>query len=246
MSLRVLLGGGALCALLSVSCGSDSNKRPAVTEADVVRQYAVNLRANYQDVVAKLQDLQSAVNAFVAAPTQDGFDAARAAWLAARPLYGQCEVSRFYGGPVDQAQGRMNEWPIDENFLDYTYDIPGGGIVNQPDAYPVIDVDVLKSTDHIGGLENLPAGFHAIEFLLWGLRPSQEDGPGMRPYTDDVDGGTAANQSRRRDYLEAATDLLLSDLQALVADWDLSDPQSYGSAMVAARRTRAFRTSCAA
>ena len=75
------------------------------------------------------------------APSQEGFDAARMAWLAARPGYGQCEVSRFYGGPLDEAQGRMNEWPIDENFLDYTYDIPAGGIVNQPAAYPVIDVD---------------------------------------------------------------------------------------------------------
>ena len=232
MSLRFSLGGGVVCALLAVSCGG-GDKPSGLTEADVVRQYAVNLRANYQDVVGKLQDLQSAVDAFVGAPSQEGFDAARAAWLAARPGYGQCEVSRFYGGPLDEAQGRMNEWPIDENFLDYTYDIPAGGIVNQPAAYPVIDVDVLKSTDHMGGLENLPAGFHAIEFLLWGQRPSQADGPGARPYTDYVDGGTAANQSRRRDYLKAATDLLLSDMQGLVAAWDLSDPNSYGAAMVA-------------
>jgi putative iron-regulated protein len=225
-----------LFAVLSVSCGSDgggAGQPSGGAEADVVRQYAVNLKANYQDVVLKLQDLQSAVATFIAAPTQDGLDAARAAWLAARPAYGQCEMSRFYGGPLDQAQGRMNEWPIDENFLDYTYDIPDGGIVNQPALYPVIDVDVLKSTDHMGGLENLPAGFHAIEFLLWGQRPSQADGPGMRPYTDYVDGGTAANQSRRRDYLKAATDLLLSDMQGLVAAWDLSDPLSYGSVMVA-------------
>ena len=157
---------------------------------------------------------------------------ARPGWPLVRS-YGQCEISRFYGGPLDQAQGRMNEWPIDENFLDYTYGIPDGGIVNQPDAYPVIDVDVLKSTDHMGGLEILPAGFHAIEFLLWGQRPSQSDGPGTRPYTDYVDSGTAANQSRRRDYLKSATDLLLSDMQGLVADWALSDPNSYGSAMVA-------------
>jgi len=232
MSLRVSLGGGGLCALLSVACGGGDNPS-RVTEAAVVRQYAVNLKANYHDVVAKLEDLQSAVDAFVAAPSQDGFDAARAAWLAARPGYGQCEVSRFYGGPLDDAQGRMNEWPLDENFLDYTFDIPDGGIVNQPAMYPTIDVELLKSTDHMGGLENLPAGFHAIEFLLWGQRPSQADGPGTRPYTDYVDGGTAANQARRRDYLKAATDLLLSDMQGLVAAWDLSDPSSYGSAMVA-------------
>ena len=232
MVVRLSFAGGALCALLAASCGSSAGPTQA-TEADVVRQYAVNLKANYQDVVVKLVDLQTAVDAFVAAPTEAGFEAARAAWLAARPIYGQCEVSRFYGGPLDEAQGRMNEWPLDENFLDYTYDMPEGGIVNQPDDYPVIDVSLLKSTDHMGGLENLPAGFHAIEFLLWGQRPSQEDGPGARPYTDYVDGGSADHQSRRRDYLKAATDLLLSDMQGLVADWDLSNPQSYGAMMVA-------------
>ncbi len=224
-----------MCVLLLLGCGGGGGgqAQPPDPEAAVVLQYAVNLKANYEDVVAKLVDLQSAVDAFVAAPSQEGMDAARAAWLGARPAYGHCEVSRFYGGPLDQRQGRMNEWPIDENFLDYTYDLPTGGIINQPDTYPVINVDVLKSTNQMGGLENLPAGFHAIEFLLWGQRPSQSDGPGQRPYTDYVDGGTAANQDRRRDYLKAATDLLLSDMQDMVAAWDLTDPQSYGSAMVA-------------
>ena len=46
MSLRLSLGGGALCALLSLSCGGDAPSKPsALTEADVVRQYALNLRA---------------------------------------------------------------------------------------------------------------------------------------------------------------------------------------------------------
>ena len=187
-----------MLSLLSVSCGNDGPPERA-TESNVVRQYAVNLRANYQDVVSKLVDLRSAVDAFVAAPTEGGFAAARAAWLAARPAYGQSEVSRFYGGPLDDAQGRMNEWPLDENFLDYTYDLPDGGIVNQPDVYPLIDVELLKSTDHMGGLENLPAGFHAIEFLLWGQRPSQADGPGTRPYT------TTWSAARPRIRVDGAT-----------------------------------------
>ena len=66
-----------------------------------------------------------------------------------------------------------------------------------------------------------------------GATAEPEGRSGARPYTDYVDGGTAANQSRRRDYLMAATDLLLSDMQGLVAAWDLNDPQSYGAVMVA-------------
>lgn len=222
-----------LLAGLAVGCGSDDQEKQ-VEAAEVVQTYAVNLKATYEDIVVELLALQGAVDAFVAEPSESGLEATRAAWLDAHAIYGQSEVSRFYGGPLDDAQGRVNEWPLDENFLDYTADEPEGGIVNSPEEYPEITVDVLKATDHMGGLENLPAGFHAIEFLLWGQRLSQAEGPGSRPYTDYVDDGTAANQDRRRDYLKAATDLLLSDMQGVVGDWDLSDPNSYGSQFVKA------------
>lgn len=232
-------GGCPLSAVLvlvglTVACGSEDGQEKKTDASEVVRRYAVNMKANYADTVAKLEALQGAVDSFVAEPSQSGLEAAQAAWLDAHAIYGQSEVSRFYGGPLDDAQGRVNEWPLDENFLDYTADEPAGGIVNSPDAYPEITVELLKSTDHQGGLENLPAGFHAIEFLLWGQRLSQSDGPGNRPYTDYVDDGTGQNQDRRRAYLKAATDLLLSDLQGVVGDWDLSDPNSYGSEFVAA------------
>jgi len=222
-----------LVAGLVAACGSDDQDKK-IDPSEVVQTYAVNLKANYEDAIVKLEAFQDVIDAFVEAPSESGLAAAQAAWLDAHAIYGQSEVSRFYGGPLDEAQGRMNEWPLDENFLDYTADSPMGGIVNSPDLYPEITVDLLKSTDHMGGLENLPAGFHAIEFLLWGQRLSQSDGPGNRPYTDYVDGGTAANQDRRRAYLKAATELLLSDLQGVASEWDLSDPNSYGSEFVAA------------
>ncbi len=78
---------------LFASCSSTS------LESQVVRQYAVNLHANYADVVTAVGALQTSVDAFIQSPTADGFEAAKNAWTAARPIYGQCEVSRFYGGP---------------------------------------------------------------------------------------------------------------------------------------------------
>jgi putative iron-regulated protein len=201
--------------------------------AQVVHQYAVNLHANYQDVVVKLQALQTAVNAFVAAPTADGFTAAQQAWLAARPAYGECEVSRFYGGPIDQLQGGMNEWPIDETFIDYTVDNPNGGIINDPVNYPLLTPQVLATSDEKGGIENLSTGFHAIEFLLWGQRPDQTGGAGQRLYTDYVDGEKAPHPDRRRTYLKAATDLLLQNMQGLTNQWDLTQPQGYAAKLVA-------------
>lgn len=216
-----------LLAALALGCSQPDPVAP------VVRQYAVNLDANYKDVIARLEDLQSAVDAFVAAPSADLQVAAQQAYLAARPWYGECEVSRFYGGPMDQAQGGMNEWPIDEAFIDYTIGNPLGGIINDPADYPQLTATVLATADEKGGLENLSTGFHAIELLLWGQRPSQTAGPGERPYTDFVDGGTAANQDRRRTYLSVATQLLLDDMRGLDAEWDLTDKTSYGAKMVA-------------
>jgi putative iron-regulated protein len=216
------------CLTCAVGCGS------ADPAAPVVRQYAVNMRANALDVVAGLESLQAAVEAFVAAPSADGLVAAQQAWLAVRPAYGEFEVGRFYGGPIDDVQGRVNEWPIDENFIDYTAGNPTGGIINDPVHYPQLTPQVLASSDERGGIENLSTGFHALEFLLWGQRLDQTQGPGERPYTDYVDGGTATNQARRRTYLQSATALLVSDLGGVAAQWDLADPESYASKVVAA------------
>jgi putative iron-regulated protein len=214
-------------ALAATGCGA-----PDATSA-VVKQYAAMMRANAVDESAKLAALSDAVDAFVAAPSPVAFAAAQSAWLDTRFIYGEFEVTRFYGGPIDEVQGRVNEWPIDENFIDYTTGNPTGGIINDPQHYPQLTPAVLASSDERGGIENLSTGFHALEFLLWGQRPDQTAGPGERPYTDYVDGGTATNQDRRRTYLKAATDLLVSDLAGVAADWDVTDATSYAAGLVA-------------
>jgi putative iron-regulated protein len=223
--------GACLTSMLLAACASAS--KPSDPTAQVVHQYAVDLDANYTDSITEVEALDAAVKTFVAAPSAAGLIACQQAWLTAHKWYSQGEYSRFYGGPIDQLQGAMNEWPIDESLIDYTVATPDGGVVNNPTQYPDITPPVLATLDENGGQENLSTGFHAIEFLLWGERPDQSQGPGTRPYTDYVDGGTAANQDRRRTYLQVATGLLLSDVRETDADWDLTNPMSYGSQFVA-------------
>jgi putative iron-regulated protein len=215
-------------ALVAVAAGCGS---PDAT-GDFVANYAAMMHAAATDSAAKLSALSDAVDAFTAAPSADGLAATQAAWLDTRFVYGEFEVSRFYGGPIDEVQGRVNEWPIDEGFIDYVTGNPTGGIINDPAHYPQLTPAVLASSDERGGIENLSTGYHALEFLLWGQRPDQTAGPGLRPYTDYVDGGTATNQSRRRTYLQSATSLLLSDLSGVAAEWDVTDGTSYGAMMV--------------
>jgi putative iron-regulated protein len=224
-----LVSAGAVCATLA-ACSSSA---PADPTPAVLAQYTVDLVASYSDTVTQVRVLADAVDAFVAAPSADGLTACQSAWRTAHQAYGESEYSRFYGGPIDQAQGGMNEWPIDESFIDYTAQAPTGGIINDPTDYPAITAQILATADEKGGLENLSTGFHAVEFLLWGQRVDQTLGPGTRPFTDFVDGGTADNQDRRRVYLQTATTMLLADMTSMVAAWNLADPASYASTLAA-------------
>ena len=69
-----------------------------------------------------------------------------------------------------------------------------------------------------GNPKNISTGWHAIEFLLWGqdnTRPVEKK-PGLRKYTDYT---TALHKERRAQYLKVVTELLISDLKALVDTW---------------------------
>ncbi|MDB4947022.1 MAG: Iron-regulated protein precursor [Labilithrix sp.] len=229
------------------SGSSSSSGGPGGAEAAaVVKQYATMVHANYEESLAQMKLLQSAVDAFVAAPSAAGLVAAKAAWVAARPSYLQSEVYRFYNGPIDNEadgpEGMINSWPIDENFVDYVVGDATAGIINKKtgDAFtfPTIDAALIQSENEDGGEKNLSAGWHVIEFLLWGQDLKADgtpntDGTGTRPFTDYVDNGTAQNQARRRAYLKAATDLMVEQFASVEAQWELDDPQTYGAKMVA-------------
>ena len=189
-----------------------------VTHAAVAQQYAALVHANYEDVLGTAKALQSAVDAFLVAPSAATQDAAKKAWLAAREAYGQTEAFRFYGGPIDSdngPEGRMNAWPMDESFVDSVKGKPNAGLVNNPKFK--ITAKSLMAQNERGGEENIATGWHAIEFFLWGQDLS-ETGPGARSFEDFVD-GKAPNADRRRLYMKTAMDLLVSDAESLVKAW---------------------------
>jgi putative iron-regulated protein len=184
----------------------------------VVVHYAALVQASYEDALAGALDLQRALGAFVAQPSAEGLDAARKSWLAAREWYGQTEAFRFYGGPIDDDQGpegRMNAWPIDEAYVDAVKGRPHSGLINDRKVL-LTKVNLVRYNER-GGEENICAGWHAIEFLLWGQDLS-ETGPGNRSFEDFVD-QKAPNADRRRQYLQVASELLVDDLRYLVGAW---------------------------
>lgn len=190
----------------------------APSAAQVSQHYANLVEANYQDVLTRVKALQTAVDTFVAAPSVEGLEQAKQAWLAAREPYGQTEAFRFYAGPIDDAkgpEGQINAWPLDESYIDYVKGNSKAGIINKPNV--AITKQKLASLNEKGGEENVSTGFHAIEFLLWG-QDFNKEGPGNRSYTDFVD-GQAPNADRRRTYLKTVTELLVDDVQYLVEAW---------------------------
>jgi len=99
----------------------------------------------------------------------------------------------------------------------------------------VIDAHLLREVLHEadGNEANVATGYHAIEFLLWGqdlngtgpapadrTGTPQERHAGNRPHTDyDLAHCTGGNCDRRAQYLKVATDLLVEDLEEMVAHW---------------------------
>ncbi|MGM3387549.1 peptidase [Stutzerimonas stutzeri] len=206
----------------------------------VVKHYADIAHAVFSDAHSAALKLQEAIDQLLANPTDETLQAAKDAWLAARVPYMQSEVFRFGNPVVDDWEGQLNAWPLDEGMIDYVegdyqhaLGNPGATaniIANKELQIGEDKIDVseitgekLASLNELAGSEaNVATGYHAIEFLLWGQDLNgTEAGAGQRPVSDFIegDGCTGGNCDRRRTYLKAATELLVSDLEEMVNEW---------------------------
>ena len=227
--------------MLLGGCGGSADSEAGGPSTAALAQEATSTYARiahqaYSDSLATAVMLTDALDAFVAAPSMESQEAAKAAWRAAREPYLQTEVLRFYDGPIDNPTDGpeiyLNAWPLDEAYVDYTQDAASAGIINNRDI--PIDEAALRGANEEGGEENISLGFHPIEFLLWGqdtTDPSDEL-PGLRSFTDYLieEGGTAENQDRRGAYLSLLGNLLVDDLEKLVNAWSPDDAGNYRAA----------------
>ncbi len=213
----------------------------ADTSTDVLKNYADIAQAGYEDSLDTAKTLKLAVAAFIAEPTEANLRGARAAWIAARIPYMQTEAYRFGNAIVDDWEGKVNSWPLDEGLIDYVAGAYGDELPeNELYVANVIKnvsltiggkkLDTAKLTKELlsdglqeaGGVEsNVATGYHAVEFLLWGQDLNGTGpGAGMRPATDfDPKNCTNGNCDRRAQYLSTVTDLLVDDLAWMAEQW---------------------------
>lgn len=229
------LRGLALTLALSVAPVAAYAQAPS--DADVLANYANIALAGYEDSLVTAKALDTAIDALIANPSEETLAAARTAWKAARIPYQQTEAFRFGNPIVDEWEGRVNAWPLDEGLIDYvdagygTESDSNALYVANVIANPKITIDgtevdatnitpefLQNELQEAAGVEsNVATGYHALEFLLWG-QDLNGTGPGAgnRPFTDY---STADNADRRAAYLKAASTLLVSDLEEMVGNW---------------------------
>ncbi|MCL7930081.1 imelysin family protein [Halomonas llamarensis] len=234
---------------------SEEKSEPA-SKASVVGHYADLAHANYEDALITARALDEATDRLIANPTQENLQAAKQAWLAARVPYQQTEVFRFGNSIVDDWEGQLNAWPLDEGLIDYvkgndyqhelgnagaTANIIGSSKINvggESLDVAKLSPELLADLNEVGGSEaNVATGYHAVEFLLWGQDLHGFDaGAGERPVTDYAAGSdcTNGNCERRGDYLDAVTDLLISDLKWMVAQWAPGNEGNYRDQLTSA------------
>lgn len=217
--------------------------------------YASIAAINYSDAVKDAKALQLAINAFSKKPSEKSLQAAKDAWLLSRESYGTTEIFRLANGPIDAeegwvaetyggVEGELNSWPLDENMIDYTIDAnnkrtsgniidtkgmftPGGEDVTAVDV-TTITAEVLSALNTNGGDANVAAGYHAIEFMLWGqdqdynnmIEDSISNGAmtaGQRPLSDFT---TDKFAKRRLGYLNSVAEKMVDDLAVVSSAWE--------------------------
>lgn len=226
--------------LLGLSLSASS--LAAINKKQVLEHYADLAHSMYEDSLITARDLEKSIEKLIAEPSETNLQAAKEAWKQSRVPYQQTEAYRFGNAIVDDWEGKVNAWPLDEGLIDYVSENYGSESDENPyyaaniiankkvqlsgktiDA-SVINKSLLAETLHeVDEIEsNVATGYHAIEFLLWG-QDLNGTGPGAgnRPATDyNVKQCSNGNCERRAAFLKALAEHLIDELEWITAQWD--------------------------
>lgn len=227
---KLMLLASVCLALVTGTQALGEEQPPKKLENEIARHYTYLGYAMFSDALRTAAQLHENLLAFVQNPNPDTQANAKQSWIDAHAVYSQTEVLRFGNPNVDDWEGQVNAWPMDEGLVDYVakgYEFEDGNphaVENLIAGDQKIDEQLLRNMHEVAGSEaNVATGYHVIEFLLWGqdLNINPQIG-GQRSHTDYLQGNDCTNApcDRRAQYLTAVSQLLLKDLEEMVVQWE--------------------------
>lgn len=256
LAVAICLALGWLATTPTPQAGVDE-----ASKRQVLQGYRRLAHWSYEAAYHSTGRLKSRIVELLAEPSQSNLLLAQQAWREAHRDYSQTEAFRFGNWIVDDWEGGVNAWPVDEGLLDYVADPYAASPTNPLARHNLVsrrDIEVNGITLDATRLDwtqlkfihggshveaNVVLGYHAIEFLLWGQDLRQTVvGAGQRPWTDfssDASLCTSGTQTaplehcqRRRRLLQVMVEHLYAQLGDMALNWAGNSPTSYGLHLV--------------
>ena len=222
-------------------CGSKvpeiDQKTYAAEISAVIKQHAEVCSAAYRSAWQKADILRAKADVFLAKPSSATHATLKDAWLAAHNAYMETEGLRSLGTPANGVHSNIASWPVVPAALDT---VPGNlktGIVHDVQGVPSIDAESIRQA-HQPRENKVVQGFHAIEFLIYGV-DQYDDAPGTRVYADYT---AVVGFQRRRKLLSLLTQLVPIDLAAMNRAWHPSEQGNYRAQFMAKDSKSALTT----
>jgi putative iron-regulated protein len=194
MKRNLLNGFIIILTLVMSSCKKENNVvAPGndTSEQQVLDDFANKLvNPNYEDIQAKANLLIVAVQTLDTATTDANLSAAQTAWYNVRQAWEHCEGFLF--GPVEDYNydPTVDDWPVNRVDLD--------SLLASNNPLTVSDIDALPTS---------LKGFHAIEYILFGVGKSRQ---------------ASQLTAREKTYLVSLTQSLYNTTAELRNSWDPS------------------------
>ncbi|WP_183560181.1 imelysin family protein [Mucilaginibacter sp. SP1R1] len=212
---NTILALSCIAVLGLSSCSKSNNSTPTNTdgtaEAQVITDF-VNVVANpnYIDIQTNASKLNDAVKTLVATPTQANLLATRQAWKDTRAAWESCEGFLF--GPVEDNSydPTMDDWPVNKVDLD--------ALIASNNPLSVSDITTLETT---------LKGFHAIEYIIFGVGSTKK---------------AADITAREKVYLTSLTESLYNTTTDLRNSWDPKSGNFSNDVLTAGKGSKTYAT----
>lgn len=214
----------------------------------VIKNYVDFVEVIFVDVLSIVKDLQKVIDVFFVKFDVEILKVVKEVWFVVCIFYFQSEVFCFGNVIIDDWEGQVNVWLLDEGLIDYVvkdyqYVLGNFGVIvnivvnieiqvgeDKIDVKEIIG-EKLVSLNELGGFEvNVVIGYYVIEFFFWGQDLNGIGfGVGNCFVIDYVQGKDCIGGycDCCVVYLKVVIDLLVSDFEYMVGQWKVGVVDNY-------------------